>query len=79
MTNLKGIEGAFCSEWSGWDEVDTGVFQFYDPVLHDRFRAVVGLEAPDYMCIDTSLCVVQFGQGDEFTEFKLIVSLGERK
>jgi hypothetical protein len=36
---MKGIEKSFLSNWSGWDEVDTGDLQFYAVTLNDETKA----------------------------------------
>ena len=39
---MKGIEKSFLSNWSGWDEVDTGDFQFYNVNLNDETVNYIG-------------------------------------
>lgn len=31
----QGLEFSILKEWSGWDEIDTGTLQFYNPVFRD--------------------------------------------
>lgn len=57
---LTGIEKFFCSSWSGWDLLDTGVFMFYDPVLIDEVKEKLKLETVAYIVVDTTNCLVQF-------------------
>lgn len=60
MNNLTGLEKFLCSEWSGWDELDTGVFMFYDPVLLDNIKAEIGYDTVSYLVLDTAKSSVQF-------------------
>lgn len=39
---MKGIEKSFLSNWSGWDEVDTGDLQFYKVNLNDETVNYIG-------------------------------------
>lgn len=32
---MTGLEGSFLTGWGGWDEVDIGCLQFYNPVFRD--------------------------------------------
>lgn len=77
--DLTGIESAFCTEWSGWDEVDTGVLQFYNPKLRTVIASVLkshGFMQIDTMVVDTQKNMVEFYSGDECKSFNLNVSLG---
>lgn len=60
MDKLTGLEKFICSEWSGWDELDTGVFMFYDPVLLDHIKADIGHDVVSYIVLDTAKSSVQF-------------------
>lgn len=60
MNNLTGLEKFFCSEWSGWDELDTGVFMFYDPVLHDHVKVEINHDEVSYLVLDTAKSSIQF-------------------
>lgn len=57
---MKGIEKYICSGWSGWDLIDTGVFMFYDPILLDNVKELVGHDEVSYVVVDTSNCILQF-------------------
>ncbi len=50
-----GIERFFCSEWSGWDDMDYGVMGLYDAKL---LPGVYGPEAitVDFLVVDTMQC-----------------------
>lgn len=59
----QGLEHSFLKEWGGWDEVDTGTLQFYNPVFRDDvgFPPAV-LEIPtEEACfvLDTSSSLIQ--------------------
>lgn len=34
----KGFEAAFLESWEGWDQLDTCVFGFYDPIFKPSLR-----------------------------------------
>lgn len=81
MNNLTGLEKFFCSEWSGWDLLDTGVFMFYDPVLHDHIKAEIGHDVVSYIVVDTAQCFVQFyvnAEDDVYVERKLTLSIDKQ-
>lgn len=35
----SGFESAFLDSWGGWDELDTGVFGFYNPEFNEDMRS----------------------------------------
>lgn len=76
--DLKGIESAFITEWSGWDEIDAGVLGFYDPVLKPEISTMLSLNPIDFVVVDTSKNQVDFYCDSKVESFKLVVSLGER-
>lgn len=75
--NLTGIESAFITEWSGWDELDTGVLGFYNPVLKPEISSTLSLHSIDFLVVDTQKNRVDFYCGEDSQSFKLNVSLGD--
>ncbi len=61
----EGLQRQFCSEWSGWDAVDTFCLQFYDVVLLPEVAEKVGRDAVDVMTVCGESCTVTFWQEDE--------------
>lgn len=65
----KGIEFQFCSDWSGWDVVDTFSLQFYNAKLLPHIQKVVGWDVADVMTVDCENCVVSFYLADDTTQY----------
>ncbi|MND95960.1 hypothetical protein D3C80_882290 [compost metagenome] len=69
----RGIEFQFCSEWTGWDVVDTFALQFYEVTLLPEVAAIVGRDKVDTMSVCCETCKVGFWCEDGFEktlEFK---------
>jgi hypothetical protein len=65
---MKGIEKSFLSNWSGWDEVDTGDLQFYAVTLNDETKAELtrrGVSADQLNRIDS----MYFSSQNSIVEF----------
>lgn len=78
MSEYKGLEMQFCSDWSGWDTLDTFSLQFYDAVLLPHIAEVVGAEVAEVMtvCGETSTVTFWLGEDNEKVfkiEAKLVV------
>lgn len=62
----KGLEFQFCTDWKGWDEVDTFSLQFNDVTLRPEVAAIVGRDFVDCMTIWGEDTKVTFWAGDDF-------------
>lgn len=57
----KGIEKFVCSQWEGWDEVDTGVLMFYAPAVHQEILDMLGnIGKVTSIVVNTQDCTVDF-------------------
>lgn len=66
MKDLTGIERFICSEWSGWDLLDTAVFMFYDPVIHEPIYEKLGEKFDiSYIVVNCNNCTVDFYDQNE--------------
>jgi hypothetical protein len=74
-----GIENQFVSDWSGWDEVETGTLQFYDCALRiEKFGSRV------YNDFNGGIMTISFSEGvltlyapftEDFLEYDMNITL----
>lgn len=75
-----GIEKYICVSWSGWDLLDTGVFMFYDPVIHSEILESLGVSEVSHVVVNVEDCTVQFyldHDGEDYIERGFILVLEE--
>jgi len=73
-----GIEYQFCSDWDGWDEVDTFALQFGNAVLLPHVAVLVGWDVAELLTVDCSAGIVSFYFEDGSTQdFKFTATLGD--
>lgn len=57
---LQGLEGLFLTSWEGWDQLDSGTFYFYDPVIkHDLKDLKAGTKIEGFL-LDTEKSLIEF-------------------
>lgn len=62
----KGIEFQFCTNWEGWDIIDTFSLQFNDVTLRPEVSDLVGRNFVDCMTVDGENSKVYFWCDDGF-------------
>lgn len=67
----KGLEYQFCTEWGGWDIVDTFALQFNNVTLRKEVADIVGREVVDCMTIWGDSCTVTFWSSEGDSEVSL--------
>lgn len=68
MSENKGLEYQFCSEWENWDQLDTFALQFYNAKLLPHIQAIVAWDVADVMTVDCSTGIVSFYLADGTTQ-----------
>lgn len=71
----QGLEMQILDSWEGWDEVDIFILQFSGVVVKPEIQEKVGFDV-SFVVVDGNSSKVQFyGEGDEFKEFSLKVTV----
>lgn len=77
MSEAKGIEYQFCSQWMEWDQLDTFTLIFMDVTLLPWVAKLTGFTQADSMVVNCDHNTVTFEADEVQMTYKMNVTLGE--